>query len=110
MPNYRYQCIKCEHDFQKLFSSHKKAAEELECPECGAAARRVFTVPNISTQRNSIDKKFADDPPEYREMHYHEKRGEWDKAAKAAEGVSDFAKRKFEQKARNNEEKKDKDN
>ena len=33
-------------------------------------------------------------------MHYHEKMGNWEKAAEAAEGVSDFAKEKFEEKAK----------
>ena len=43
--------------------------------------------------------ELAEDPDSYKAMHYHEKRGEWEQAAKAAEGVSEFAKQKFIQKA-----------
>jgi hypothetical protein len=32
-------------------------------------------------------------------MHYYEKRGDWRRAADAAEGVSEYAKQKFLQKA-----------
>ena len=44
-----------------------------------------------------------EDSEPYRDMHYYEKKGEWEKAAKAAEGVSDFARNKFLQKAQNKE-------
>ncbi len=100
MPTYRFQCDECDNQFEKFFFTVKKAKEEVECPECGEMAKKVFTAPGINRVRRKIDKEFSDDPKEYREMHYYEKKKDWKKAAKAADGVSDFAKRKFQQKAR----------
>jgi putative FmdB family regulatory protein len=40
MPIYEYECIHCSHRFE-LRQSYKDKPEA-ECPECRAAARRVF--------------------------------------------------------------------
>ncbi|MFW5980461.1 MAG: FmdB family zinc ribbon protein [Halanaerobiaceae bacterium] len=105
MPVYKYRCQKCDFEFEEFFFTFKQAKTELDCPKCEGKAKKVFTAPSISTSRTSIDKQFSDDPKEYREMHYHEKQGNWRKAAKAADGVSDYAKNKFLSKARQEESK-----
>ena len=97
LPEYAFLTV------EKFFFTVNKAQDEVECSRCQGKAKKVFTAPSVSTSKNSIDKQFQEDPEEYREMHYHEKNKDWDKAAKAAEGVSDFAKRKFEKKAREEE-------
>lgn len=103
MPTYKFKCQECDFIFEEFFFTVKQAKKELDCPKCEGKAKKVFTVPSISTKRTSIDKQFSDDPKEYREMHYHEKKGNWRKAAKAADGVSDYAKNKFLKKAREEE-------
>jgi putative FmdB family regulatory protein len=40
MPIYEYECIHCRHRFEVKQSFKDKP--EAECPECQAAARRVF--------------------------------------------------------------------
>lgn len=105
MPTYKFRCEECDYVFENYYRTFKEAKEVEECPKCEGEAQKVFTAPSISTKRTSVDRQFADDPQEYREMHYYEKQGNWKKAAKAAEGVSDFAKNKFIQKAREDESK-----
>ena len=100
MPTYKFKCKECDYVFEEFFFTVKKAKKEVECPKCGGTAEKMFTAPSISTNKSSIDKQFSDDPEEYREMHYYEKQKDWKKAAKAAEGVSDYAKNKFMKKAR----------
>ena len=102
MPTYKFKCSNCGHEFEKLFLSQNEITDKLKCPECGEEAKKQFTASSVSvgTGNHKWDKEIAEDPEEYREMHYHEKKGNWKKAAKAAEGVSDFAKEKFEKKAR----------
>ena len=100
MPVYVYQCSSCEQVFEKLLLNfNTDEVARTQCPSCGAAAPRdyashTFASPNIGTTG-----ELAEDPDSYKAMHYHEKRGEWEQAAKAAEGVSDYAKQKFIQKA-----------
>ncbi len=100
MPVYRYECGSCGRVFEKLFLSFAEAdLKSTECPACKAAAHRTyarhtFAMPGISSRG-----ELAEDGEPYKEMHYHEKRGEWEQAAKAAEGVSEFARKKFLEKA-----------
>jgi len=100
MPIYKYKCEDCGHIFEQFFFTIKKAEKELKCPECDGLSQKTFTTTSFATKKINIDKQFADDQKEYREMHYYEKKKDWKNAAKAAEGVSDFAKKKFEQKAK----------
>ena len=101
MPTYKFKCTECGNEFEELYLDYNEIKEVEKCPECGGKANKVFTASSISTGtgNHKWDKELAEDPEEYKEMHYHEKKGNWKKAAKAAEGVSDFAKEKFEQKA-----------
>ncbi|NLK08706.1 MAG: zinc ribbon domain-containing protein [Firmicutes bacterium] len=94
MPIYDYRCKGCGHIFEEYHSSPTGDQTKFStCPKCGEKAPRSFAFNSFST--SSIDASFSDDAPEYREMHYHEKRQDWDKAAKAAENVSTFARDKF---------------
>jgi hypothetical protein len=69
------------------------------CPSCGSAAPRDYASHTFASPSIGTTGDLAEDPDSYKAMHYHEKRGEWEQAAKAAEGVSDYAKQKFIQKA-----------
>ena len=40
MPIYEYECPECSHRFEKRQSFHDEP--KADCPECQAAARRVF--------------------------------------------------------------------
>ena len=102
MPTYKFKCTECGYEFEELYLDYNEIKEVEKCPECRGKANKVFTASSISTGtgNHKWDKELAEDPEEYKEMHYHEKKGNWKKAAKAAEGVSNFAKEKFEQKAR----------
>jgi len=40
MPIYEYECPECRHRFEKKQSFHDEP--RAECPECQAAAKRVF--------------------------------------------------------------------
>ena len=62
---------------------------------CGSFSTQRFNAPS-----NPFASELSEDSEEYREMHYYEKKKDWEKAAKAAEGVSEYAKNKFLQKAR----------
>ena len=101
MPVYKFKCKECNNEFEELYLKQDDIKEKEKCPECGALAKKVFTAAAVSigTGNPKWDKQIAEDPNEYKEMHYHEKMGNWEKAAEAAEGVSDFAKEKFEEKA-----------
>ena len=43
MPIYVYKCA--EHGHFETLRSFSEASEEVECPECGVIAERVYTVP-----------------------------------------------------------------
>ncbi|RJQ65594.1 MAG: zinc ribbon domain-containing protein [Desulfobacteraceae bacterium] len=100
MPIYTYRCEKCGTSFEKLFLSFEKAKEKMRCPECRAVVKRDYSKQRFFASSNPYARELSEDTEEYREMHYHEKKKDWEKAAKAAEGVSEFAKNKFLQKAR----------
>ena len=101
MPVYKFKCTECGNEFEELYLSKDNIKENEKCPECGEKAEKVFTASAVATGtgNHKWDKEIAEDPEEYKEMHYHEKKGNWKKAAEAADGVSDFAKQKFMEKA-----------
>lgn len=100
MPVYVYRCSACERVFEKLlFSAATSEAARTSCPACGAAAPRDYSTHTFASPSIGASGELAEDAEPYKAMHYHEKRGEWEQAAKAAEGVSEYAKRKFIQKA-----------
>ena len=101
MPIYTYQCNQCGKMFEKLYLSFEQAEQEIvKCPKCKSAATRDFSRQRFSAPANPYARELSEDSEEYREMHYYEKQKDWEKAAKAAEGVSEYAKNKFLQKAR----------
>ena len=99
MPLYEYRCRSCNHSFEAYYKlSDSEGQKGSPCPRCQKTASRVFT--SFAFPREGAgDAELAEDPPEYREMHYYEKKKDWQRAAEAAEGVSDYAKQKFLQKA-----------
>ena len=100
MPIYTYRCDQCGRMFEKLYLSFEQAAlAPAKCPDCNIAATRDFSRQRFSAPSNPYAAELSEDSEEYREMHYYEKQKDWEKAAKAAEGVSEFAKNKFLQKA-----------
>lgn len=100
MPVYVYRCSACERVFEKLlFRVTGPEAARMGCPSCGAAAPRDYSTHTFASPSIGASGDLAEDAEPYKAMHYHEKRGEWEQAAKAAEGVSEYAKRKFIQKA-----------
>lgn len=99
MPIYNYRCRECGYLFERLIlNTDSDEVRGTECPECGGESPRSYEGHALHYSR--IDKEFAEDEEEYREMHYYEKQGDWERAARAAEGVSEFARNKFLQKAR----------
>lgn len=101
MPIYIYRCTECGKIFEEIyFSLAQGEKSKARCPECNAPATRDYSRQRINTSSNPYAAELSEDAEEYREMHYYEKQKDWEKAAKAAEGVSDFAKNKFLQKAR----------
>jgi putative FmdB family regulatory protein len=101
MPVYRLKCEKCNLVFEELFFTYNEA-KEATCPDCGAKLK-ILMPTKLRTQKVTGDQELLEDAEEYREMHYYEKQGDYEKAAKAAEGVNDFAHKKFIQKAREKE-------
>lgn len=100
MPVYAYRCGACERVFEKLlFRVGAGDAARTSCPSCGAVAPRDYSNHTFATPSIGASGDLAEDAEPYKAMHYHEKRGEWEQAAKAAEGVSEFAKQKFVRKA-----------
>jgi putative FmdB family regulatory protein len=100
MPIYIYRCNQCGRMFEKLYLSFEQSEmETAKCPGCKSAATRDFSRQRFSAPSNPYARELSEDSEEYREMHYYEKQKDWEKAAKAAEGVSEFAKNKFLQKA-----------
>jgi hypothetical protein len=86
--------------FEKLYLSFNQAKRStVRCPECNALATRDFSRQRFNAPSNPYAPELAEDSEPYREMHYYEKTKDYEKAAKAAEGVSEFAKNKFLQKA-----------
>jgi len=102
MPVYKFKCTECGNEFEELYLNQNNIKKQEECPECGGIANKVFTASAVSTGTGNPkwDKQISEDPEEYKEMHYHEKMGNWEKAAEAAKGESNFAKEKFEEKAK----------
>ena len=100
MPIYPFRCTTCDHRFDRLLpisaAAHGGGAA---CPACGGSTRRDYAANRVATPSIGTSGELSEDAEPYRAMHYHEKRGEWEQAAKAAEGVSDFARQKFIQKA-----------
>ncbi len=104
MPVYSYHCEQCNTVFDKLLLG--PAGEDMKsttCPECGKPAKRTFLGYRVSTPSVSTNSELMEDEEPYRRMHYYEKKKDWENAAKAAEGVSEFARKKFVQKAENKE-------
>jgi putative FmdB family regulatory protein len=100
MPIYAYRCEKCGTRFEKIFLSTEEPERKITvCPKCNAAAKRDYSNHRFYTPGNPYSKELSEDSEEYREMHYYEKKKDWEKAAKAAEGISEYAKNKFLQKA-----------
>lgn len=104
MPVYMYRCVRCGALFDELFLSFEAAGSaQAHCPKCGGSGRRTYAGNTFHTAGVSTDALLLEDSEPYRRMHYHERRGEWEQAAKAAEGVSEFARGKFLQKAEQKE-------
>lgn len=104
MPIYKYKCKKCDNIFEELFLSFEDAKKGVKCSECSSEdIVRVFDKVSVATPSIANSGELAEDPEEYKEMHYYEKKKDWKRAADAAEGVSDFARNKFLQKARQEE-------
>ncbi|MBW1697944.1 MAG: hypothetical protein JRH18_12745 [Deltaproteobacteria bacterium] len=100
MPIYIYRCRVCGNLFEQLYLSFEQAERKtVKCPQCKAAATRDYSTQRFFAPSNPYASELAEDAEEYREMHYYEKKRDWEKAAKAAEGISEFAKNKFLQKA-----------
>lgn len=99
MPIYKYKCKNCDYIFKQLYLTFKEGkAREAKCPKCGSTAERFF-----SSAPTRIIERFPEDSEKYREMHYYEKKKNWEKAARAAEGISEFARDKFLAKAKKSE-------
>lgn len=100
MPVYAYRCEQCGVDFDRLFLVHSGAhIKSTKCPQCGQQALRTYAGVFVSTPSVSNDSELLEDELPYRRMHYYEKKRDWDSAARAAEGVSEFARKRFLEKA-----------
>ena len=44
MPNYKFKCLKCGHEFQKLLPA---GHEEQKCLECGHASQKQLEAPGV---------------------------------------------------------------
>lgn len=44
MPNYKFKCLKCGHEFQKLLSA---GHEPQKCLECGHPAQKKLEAPGV---------------------------------------------------------------
>ena len=104
MPIYEYACDKCAEVFDELrYNPTDAERKTARCPSCCGTAHRSYRFQTFASPSVSTSSELMEDSEPYRDMHYYEKKGEWEKAAKAAEGVSDFARNKFLQKAQNKE-------
>ncbi|CAL9981978.1 hypothetical protein VPHK469_0071 [Vibrio phage K469] len=58
MPNYRYKCGECEHDFNiKLHIKDRKQPEQFPCPSCDAeAVKMVMAAPKVVSGVTTTDK------------------------------------------------------
>lgn len=54
MPVYEYCCESC--GVFERWRDHRQSGEEISCPECGAAARRVYSAPAF-TAHTKADKE-----------------------------------------------------
>ena len=100
MPVYVYRCRACKGLFEKmLFSSTSPEVSRTRCLACGSVASRDYSTHTFASPSIGSTGALSEDSEQYKAMHYHEKRGEWEQAAKAAEGVREFAKNKFIQKS-----------
>lgn len=98
MPIFEYRCTNCTLLFEEYHPiSAKDKLKQTNCPNCKRKALRYYG--SRFSSPGKIEQGFAEDEPQYREMHYYEKKGDWQRAADAAKGVSRFAREKFLQKA-----------
>lgn len=105
MPIYTYHCEHCGEYFDDLrLAPSEEELKFAECPNCHKRAARTYRGYRVAVPSASRNSELLEDEEPYRKMHYHEKRGEWEAAAKAAEGVSEFARKKFQQKAQQGDE------
>lgn len=44
MPNYKFKCLKCAHEFQKLLPA---GHEEQKCLECGHPSQKQLEAPGV---------------------------------------------------------------
>lgn len=44
MPNYKFKCLKCGHEFQKLLPP---AHEDQKCLECGHPSQKQLEAPGV---------------------------------------------------------------
>jgi len=96
LPIYQYECANCNVIFEELFLSLDVVIDDVICPACNSqAVSRYYQNASISIPKIGSQSFLSEDSEKYKEMHYHEKNRDWEKAAKAAEGVSDFAHKKF---------------
>ena len=104
MPIYMYECPHCGKLFDRLVLHPSEAdLKAAECPGCGKRALRTYLGSRFSAPSASRSSELLEDEEPYRRMHYYEKQKDWESAAKAAEGVSEFARKKFLQKAESKE-------
>lgn len=97
MPIYEGYCKNCDQKFEVFIRSFHSRPDQIYCPKCQNPAERLFSIPII---RSTGGVPPTDFDQRYEEMHYHEKRKEWEKAAQAAEGVNEYARDEFIRKAK----------
>lgn len=47
MPFYEYQCLSCEHTFEKMLSM-SRCDEAIPCASCGEPTRQIISAPELS--------------------------------------------------------------
>ena len=105
MPVYKYERSECHELFDRLLLRPSEAERRgSTCPACGGAPPRTHASHRFSSPSIGRSGELAEDPEPYRAIHYHEKRGEWERAARAGEGVIEFARKRFQEKARRKEQ------
>lgn len=96
MPIYNYKCKDCGNIFEKLFFSFNDVDEDVKCSKCSSNdIIRYFNKTSVTIPVLDKNGILVEDSDKYKEMHYYEMKKDWKRAAKAAEGVSDFAYNKF---------------
>jgi putative FmdB family regulatory protein len=56
VPRYLYQCPECSAEFE-LERPMAEAAEEGECPVCGSASARIWTMPKLLFKADPRDNR-----------------------------------------------------